>query len=160
MVEKEVESHERWLEGSLRGADRGCRNPVGRRWLLRRHDGLRHDGRHGTYDERLHDGRRQARCAVHAVVLGTAHSPDRRGGSLYRWPVPTALALESIRPHTTTPACGQRGARRCRPYSAPSVRPRILGPGRVRKDGAADCHVRTTKREVAAPAAQSTTPWK
>src|SRR5215212_10477490 len=139
----------------------GPGRPATRGWVLRwRRDGLRHDGRYGTYDERLHDGRWHDRCTVHAAVLGAAHSPDRRGGSLDRWPVPAALALESIRPHTTTPACGLRGARRCRPYSAPSVRPRILRQRRVREDGAADCRVRTTKREVAAPAAQSTTPSK
>src|SRR5215208_2658730 len=148
-------------EGPFECLGRGPISPATRGWLLRRRrDGLRHDGRPGIYDERRHDGRRHDGCAVHAVVLVAAHSPDRRGGSLDRWPVPAALALESIRPHTITPACGQRGARRCRPYSAPSARPRTLRPGRVREGGAADCHVRTTKREVAAPAAQSTTPWK
>jgi hypothetical protein len=65
-----------------------------------------------------------------------------------------------IRPHTTTSACGLRGARRCRPYSAPSARPRNPRSERALAADVAGGRVRTSTRAVPAPAARPTTPWK
>src|SRR5215204_1374483 len=76
----------------------GWGNPrfAARRGLLRKRDGLRHDGRYGANDGRLHDGWWPLRHAVRRAVLVAARGPAGRCGGLDLQPGPTQVGVRTV----------------------------------------------------------------
>src|SRR5215212_3157205 len=76
----------------------GWGNPrfAARRGLLRKRDGLRHDGWHGADDGRIHDGRWPLRLAVRRAVLVAAPGPAGRCGGVDLQPGPAQVDVRTL----------------------------------------------------------------
>src|SRR5215207_2099880 len=86
--------YERRLEDTARCVGWGNPRFAARQGLLRKRDGLRHDGWHGADDGRIHDGRWPLRHAVRRTVLGLAPGPAGRCGGVDLQPGPAQVAFE------------------------------------------------------------------
>src|SRR5215217_429257 len=88
--------YERRLEDTAWCGGWGNLRFAARRRLLWLRDGLRHDGRHGAHDGRLHDGWGHLGDAFRRAVLVAAPGAAGRSGSLDLQPDPAQVGVRTV----------------------------------------------------------------